>query len=157
MNPSRFPRPADLIRHGSDAVLLDEICSGDSNRLEASLVVRRGTLYSDHLGHLPAWVGPELMAQAISALSGLRSLRAHGRPAAIGLLLGVRSYQAAVEEFRCGEALQVEVVESSEDEHGMAVFDGSIRREGEVVASGTLTVFQPPDDSFLARECARSV
>jgi hypothetical protein len=35
------------------------------------------------------------------------------------------------------------------------VFDGTIRREGQVVASGTLTVFQPADDSFLDRECAR--
>jgi len=49
----------------------------------------------------------------------------------------------------------VEVIESSEDEEGRAVFDGIIRRGGQVVASGTLTVFQPADDSFLDRECAR--
>ena len=36
-----------------------------------------------------------------------------------------------------------------EDEDGRAVFDGRICRAGEVLASGTLTVFQPPDDSFL--------
>ena len=58
-------------------------------------------------------------------------------------------------DFICGETLDVEVIESSEDEEGMAVFDGSIRRSGEVLASGTLTVFQPADDTFLARECAR--
>ena len=119
-------------------------------------MVRPGTAYSDRFGHLPAWAGPELMAQAISALSGLRSLRDHGKPAAIGLLLGVRSYRATVEEFRSGEVLDIEVIESSEDEDGMAVFDGRIRRAGEIVASGALTVFQPPDDSFLERECARN-
>jgi predicted hotdog family 3-hydroxylacyl-ACP dehydratase len=136
--------------------LLDEVCRDDESGLQARLVVRPGTAYSDRFGTLPAWVGPELMAQAISALSGLRSLREHGHPAAIGLLLGVRSYRSTVEEFRCGEILDVEVIESSEDEDGMAVFDGRIRRAGELIASGRLTVFQPPDDSFLERECARN-
>lgn len=155
MNPLHFPRPGELIRHRGDAALLDEICREDERSLEARVVVRAGTAYSDSAGHLPAWVGPEIMAQAISALSGLRSLRQSGRPAAIGLLLGVRSYRAAVEEFRSGEVLDIEVVESSVDEYGMAVFDGRIRRAGQVVATGKLTVFQPPDDSFLEQEFAR--
>lgn len=156
MSPAQSRRPADLTRHRGSAALLDEICREDDGRLEARLVVRPGTAYSDRSGNLPAWAGPELMAQAISALSGLRSLRERGRAAAIGLLLGVRSYRSAVEEFRSGEALDIEVIESSEDEHGMAVFDGYIRRAGELIASGVLTVFQPPDDSFLERERARN-
>ena len=153
---AQLPRPAGLIPHKGDAVLLDEISYADDHRLKAHLVVRQATAFSDPFGNLPAWVGPELMAQAISALSGLRSLRARGQAAPIGLLLGVRSYRAIVGEFRCGEALQIEVAESSEDEDGMAVFDCRICRAGEVVASGTLTVFQPADDSFLERECARN-
>jgi predicted hotdog family 3-hydroxylacyl-ACP dehydratase len=141
--------------HGKNALLLDEILRVDASRLEARLVVRPGTSYSDSSGNLPAWVGPEVMAQAISALSGWRSLRARGHLPGIGLLLGIRSYAAAVGAFLCGEILDVEVIESSEDEEGMAVFDGRIRRSGEVLATGTLTVIQPPDDTFLARECAR--
>lgn len=156
MSLLELPGPADLIRHRGDAILLDEISSGDDKRLEARFLVRPGTAYSDQAGNLPAWAGPEVMAQAVSAFSGLRSLRVRGQSAPIGLLLGIRSYRATVGEFRCGEALQVEVVESSEDEDGMAVFDCSICRAGDVVASGRLTVFQPPDDSFLERECARN-
>jgi len=156
MSLPHFPAPADLVRHRGDALLLDEISGGDDKRLEGRFLVRPGTAYSDYAGHLPAWAGPEIMAQAISALSGLRSLRACGQTAPIGLLLGVRSYRAVAGEFRCGEALQVEVVESSEDEDGMAVFDCRICRAGEVVASGRLTVFQPADNSFLERECARN-
>ena len=95
------------------------------------------------------------MAQAISALAGQRSLAAHGRPAAIGLLLGVRSYAAPGGDFRCGEALRIEVVESSEDEEGRAVFDCTISRAGERLAAGVLTVYQPLDDTFLEAECAR--
>jgi len=46
-------------------------------------------------------------------------------------------------------------VRSSEDEEGRGVFDGSISMAGAVVASGTLTVFEPKDGSFLEAERAR--
>jgi len=150
---SLLPAPAMLVPHAGDAVLLDEILSVSEHRLEARLVIRPGTAFSDGSGCLPGWVGPEIMAQAIAALSGHRSLVAHGRPAAIGLLLGVRSYEMSVPEFRPGEALAVEVIESSEDEEGRAVFDCRICGEGQVLASGTLTVYQPADNSFIEREC----
>lgn len=155
MSHASLPRPAELLPHRHDAVLLDLITLADEHRLAASLVVRPGTAFSDASGNLPGWIGPEIMAEAISALSGFRSLNRRGRAAGIGLLLGVRGYTATAGEFRPGEQLDVEVVESSEDEEGRAVFDGIIRRGGQVVASGTLTVFQPEDDSFLDRECAR--
>jgi predicted hotdog family 3-hydroxylacyl-ACP dehydratase len=150
-----LPRPAELLPHRHDAVLLDVITGAEGDRLTASLVVRAGTAFSDASGNLPGWIGPEIMAEAIAALSGYRSLKAKGRAAGIGLLLGVRGYTATAGEFRPGEQLDIEVIESSEDEEGRAVFDGTIRRDGQVVASGTLTVFQPGDDSFLDRECAR--
>ena len=155
MSLARFQDPGELMSHRNDALLLDEILNADANRLEGRLVVRRGTSFSDSSGNLPAWVGPEIMAQAISALSGWRSLRACGHLPGIGLLLGIRSYAAPAGGFLCGETLDVEVIESSEDEEGMAVFEGRIRRSGEVLATGTLTVFQPPDDTFIAGECAR--
>jgi len=155
MSLARFHDPRELMSHRKDVLLLDEILDADDSRLEARLVVRPGTAFSDSSGNLPAWVGPEVMAQAISALSGWRSLRAHGHLPGIGLLLGIRSYAAPAGDFLRGETLDVEVIESSEDEEGMAVFAGMIRRSGQVLASGTLTVFQPPDDTFLAKECAR--
>jgi predicted hotdog family 3-hydroxylacyl-ACP dehydratase len=150
-----LPRPAALLPHRHDAVLLDVITLAEDHRLTASLVVRPGTAFSDASGNLPGWVGPEILAEAISALSGYRSLNRHGRAAGIGLLLGVRGYTATAGDFQPGEKLDVEVIESSQDEEGRAVFDGIIRSGGQVIASGTLTVFQPVDDSFLDRECAR--
>jgi len=150
-----LPPPVALVPHKGDAVLLDEIHSISEHRLEAGLVVRPGTAFSDDEGCLPGWIGPEIMAQGIAALSGSRSLAASGRPAAIGLLLGIRSYETSVPAFRPGDSLAVEVIESSEDEEGRAVFECRIRRAGHVLASGTLTVFQPPDNSFIERECMR--
>jgi predicted hotdog family 3-hydroxylacyl-ACP dehydratase len=153
--PMQLPSPATLLHHSGEAVLLDELRCVDEGRLEARLVVRAGTSFSDASGNLPCSAGPEIMAQAVAALSGYRSLRDSGRPAAIGLLLGVRSYQSLLQEFLVGETLDVEVVESLREADGRAVFDCRISRTGEFVASGTLTVFQPPDGSFLAGESER--
>jgi predicted hotdog family 3-hydroxylacyl-ACP dehydratase len=152
VSTTQWPAPAELIPHRGDAILLDEILAVGDDRLEARLLVRPGTAFSEPSGDLPGWAGPEIMAQAIAALSGHRWQRTRGGAAPIGLLLGVRSYDAVEADFRRGDTLQVEVIESTENEDGRAVFDGWIRRGGEVIASGTLTVFQPPDDSFLEAE-----
>jgi predicted hotdog family 3-hydroxylacyl-ACP dehydratase len=146
---------ATLLPHRNDALLLDGVTAVDDLHLQARLEVRAGTAFSDAQGSLPAWVGPEIMAQAIAAFSGHRSMRQRGRPAAIGLLLGIRSFACTVAGFRPGEALLVDVWQSSEDEDGRAVFDATITRDGATVASATLTVFQPPDDSFVHGELRR--
>jgi len=155
MSIEPLPSPAAAIPHKHDAVLLDEIRHADGNRVTAVATVRPGTAFSDAAGNLPGWVGPEIMAQAVAVFSGCRSLRDRGESAEIGLLLGIRDYESAVAEFRIGDQLQIEVVRSSEDEEGRGVFDGSISMAGAVVASGTLTVFEPKDGSFLEAERAR--
>lgn len=144
-----------LVPHGEDALLLDEVSRAGDEWLEARVSVRAGTAFSDRSGDLPGWVGPELMAQAISALSGYHSMRATGEPATVGLLLGVRDYEVVAGGFRRGEELRVEVMRSSSEEDGRAVFDGRIIRDGRVVASGKLTVYQPADDSFLTEGCVQ--
>ena len=155
MSIEPLPSPAAAVPHKHDAVLLDEIRHADGNRVTAVATVRPGTAFSDAAGNLPGWVGPEIMAQAVAVFSGCRSLRDRGESAEIGLLLGIRDYESAVAEFRIGDQLQIEVVRSSEDEEGRGVFDGSISMAGAVVASGTLTVFEPKDGSFLEAERAR--
>jgi predicted hotdog family 3-hydroxylacyl-ACP dehydratase len=156
MSIESLPSPAAAIPHKHDAVLIDEIQHADGNRVTAVATVRPGTAFSDAAGNLPGWVGPEIMAQAVAAFSGCRSLRDRGESAEIGLLLGIRDYESAVAEFCVGDQLQIEVVRSSEDEEGRGVFDGSISIGGAVVAAGTLTVFEPRDGSFLEAERARN-
>ena len=155
MSIEPLPSLAAAIPHKHDAVLLDEIVHADANRVTAVATVRPGTAFSDAAGNLPGWVGPEIMAQAVAAFSGCRSLRERGESAEIGLLLGIRDYESAVAEFHIGDLLHVEVLRSSEDELGRGVFDCSISMAGAVVAAGTLTVFEPKDGSFLEAERAR--
>jgi predicted hotdog family 3-hydroxylacyl-ACP dehydratase len=151
-----LPTPAEVIPHQRDAVLLDAILHADEERVTASLTVRPGTAFSDENGNLPGWVGPEIMAQAVAAFAGCRSLRRRGETAEIGLLLGIRDYTSTVALFAGGEQLMVDGVRSSEDEQGRGVFDCRILRAGVVVAAGTLTVFEPTDGSFLEAERNRN-
>jgi predicted hotdog family 3-hydroxylacyl-ACP dehydratase len=155
MSAVPVPSAAAAIPHQHDAVLLSEILHADGDRLTAIATVRSGTAFSDAAGDLPGWIGPEIMAQAVAAFSGCRSLRERGATAEIGLLLGIRDYSSTVAAFRVGDRLQVEVVRSSEDEYGRGVFDCRIAVDGTTVGVGTLTVFEPKDGAFLEAERLR--
>lgn len=144
---TRLPEPNAVIPHQGAAVLLDKIDLVDENRLTASLTVRPGTAFSDVDGNLPAWIGAEIMAQAVAAYAGERSLRRTGRLAPFGLLLGIRGYQSQLDYLVPGGQFSVEVICSSEDEYGRGVFDCRILDARRTVASGTLTVYQPQDGS----------
>lgn len=136
-----LPSPAELIPHQGEALLLDRIESADAGGLVASLTVRTGSAYSLPSGALAGWSGPEIMAQAVSAFATLRA--GHPWNPKPGLLLGLRVYRSEVEEFPPGARLAVEARESTRDAEGRGVFDCSIRMNEKLLASGTLTVFQP--------------
>jgi predicted hotdog family 3-hydroxylacyl-ACP dehydratase len=155
MSIAPLPSPVAAIPHQHDAVLLSEILLADGDQLTAVATVRSGTAFSDAAGDLPGWIGPEIMAQAVAAFSGCRSLRERGESAEIGLLLGIRDYSSTKAEFRVGDRLQIEVVRSSEDEEGRGVFDCSIVMDGAAIAAGTLTVFEPRDGAFIEAERMR--
>jgi predicted hotdog family 3-hydroxylacyl-ACP dehydratase len=145
-----LPVPEQVLPHRGAALLLDRILSADDQQLVAMCSLgERHTPYDGTDGHLAAWVGPELMAQAVAAFAGCRRLR-HERPAAdIGLLLGVRDYVVHRDEFVAGDEIRVQVVCSSEDEAGRGVFDCRLSVGEQVAASGTLTVFQPENAGFI--------
>lgn len=145
-----LPIPAELVPHQGEALLLDRIESADAGGLVASLTVRTGSSFNLPNGALAGWAGPEIMAQAVSAFATLRA----GRPwnAKPGLLLGLRAYRSETAEFPPGARLAVEVRESTRDAEGRGVFDCCIRMNEELLASGTLTVFQPDNAWEILRE-----
>jgi predicted hotdog family 3-hydroxylacyl-ACP dehydratase len=126
--------PAMLVPHQGDALLLESIDTVRSDGLVASLVARTT---------IPAWMGPEIMAQAISAFATCRDGPPY-RPRP-GLLLGLRSYRSSAPQFGRGSRLTVDIRESTRDEDGRAVFDSTLSVDGREVATGMLTVFQPAD------------
>jgi predicted hotdog family 3-hydroxylacyl-ACP dehydratase len=139
----KLPEASALVPHRGEALLLEAIDEAGGDGLVASLVVRGQWSFSSGNGSLPAWTGPEIMAQAVSAFATLRK----GPPylPKPGLLLGVRKYRSSLTEFPRGARIAVSVRESTRDEAGSAVFDSLISVDGTPVAEGMLTVFEPAD------------
>jgi len=136
-----LPDPSTLVPHQGDALLLETIDAVRPDGLDASLHVRSHAPFARDDGALPAWMGPEIMAQAVSAFATWRQGPPY-RPKP-GLLLGVRRYASDLDAFEDGARLTVTVRESTRDESGIAVFDSVLSMNGTEVAQGMLTVFQP--------------
>jgi len=94
-------------------------------------------------GGVPAWIGIEYMAQAVAAWSGARS-RAGGGSPRIGYLLGSRRYVATVPMFAIGAQLEVFAQCELMGDNGLGMFDCRITQAGRVLATGRLSVFEPP-------------
>jgi predicted hotdog family 3-hydroxylacyl-ACP dehydratase len=94
--------------------------------------------YDPVLDAVPAWVGFEFMAQAISVLRGIWC-RENGRPVPFGLILSVSSMQMKIPFFKTGNTLEIRVKESSHIDQ-VFNFDGEILVEGINVMEGKLTL-----------------
>lgn len=134
---------ADVVPHDAPMVLIDRILSFAESSLVAEVKIGPDTLFCGDNG-VPGWVGLEYMAQAVAAHAGLQG-RQRGEPPKIGFLLGTRAYRCDVECFAIGETLTVHV-EALFAEMGLGAFSCRIETE-KTVATATINVYQPEDDS----------
>ena len=125
--------------------LLETVEHCDEQGIVARVRVPAGGLFADADG-VPSWVGIEYMAQAVAAWSGARA-RAGGGSPRIGYLLGSRRYEATVATFAIGAELQVSAQCELLGDNGLGMFDCRIAQDGRVLASGRLSVFEPPKNS----------
>lgn len=144
-----FPPIEELLPHRGTMLLLDRVAEFDGGGVVAEYSPRQGAWYADGAGNMPAWLGIELMAQAVAVHVALKKRQAGFAPR-MGALLGTRRYQATVRSFFAGKALQVCAQEVFRDETGLAAYDCSIRQHGEILATSTLKVYEPDDfESFM--------
>ncbi len=98
---------------------------------------------------MPAWIGIELMAQAVAAHAGLRG-RLSGKPPKRGVLLGCRAYRARAPRAAAGAVLKIVAKMTFFDESGLGAYDCSIESNAEEFATATLKVFEPEDfEAFM--------
>jgi predicted hotdog family 3-hydroxylacyl-ACP dehydratase len=113
-------------------------------RVRARVVVKAGGPFFVPGRGLPAYVGFEMMAQAVSAYDGWRR-RLLGEKPAIGFLLGCRKYSVEAEWFGAGDSLEIEAT-SLLHEGEMRSFECRILGVGgKAIASGVLNVYRPND------------
>ena len=102
--------------------------------------------YDPLLGGAPSWSGFEFMAQAISALSGIRD-REMGIKPRIGFILSIPSMKIEIPVFRAGSVVEVCVKEKACIDL-IYTFDCGAFLEGKRVMEGKLMVMEINEESF---------
>ena len=133
------------VPHRGAMSLLDRVEHVDAHGVVAWVTVPADGLFATDAG-VPAWVGIEYMAQAVAAWSGARARDAGGSPK-IGYLLGSRRYEATVPAFAVGAELRVLAQCELMADNGLGMFDCRIELDGRVLATGRLSVFEPPENT----------
>ncbi|RQH05735.1 hotdog family protein [Paraburkholderia dinghuensis] len=146
-----FPSIEAIIPHRGTMLLLDSVAACSDESLTADASVRADAWYADAQGAMPAWIGIELMAQAIAAHVGLLSMR-EGKPVRSGVLLGTRRYAALCPAFASGAPLRVTVKELLRSEEGHGAYDCTIEQDGALCAEATVKVYQPRDFQTFIKE-----
>jgi predicted hotdog family 3-hydroxylacyl-ACP dehydratase len=139
-----FPPIETIIPHRGTMLLVDEVITCSDAALIALATVRADAWYADEHGAMPAWIGIELMAQAVAAHVALVAMRAGGR-ARPGVLLGTRSYRAHVSAFSRDARLAIRAEEVLRSEEGHGAYECTIDHDGERCAQAVIKVFQPHD------------
>jgi len=121
-----------------------ELLAADDLTLAAEYRVRPDVWYSNANAAMPAWIGIEVMAQAVAAHVALDAMR-EGGTARLGVLLGTRSYLAHRAEFEADSVLRIEVREVLRTEGGHRAYECVIVQQAQILAQAVIKVFQPAD------------
>ncbi len=136
-----FPPAAELVPHAGRAVLIDTVLEDTPDSIRVSARVRPESPYCVPGLGLPAWVGIELMAQAIAAHAGLGARRERKPPRA-GMLLGTRRFEAAAAYFPEGAELEVRAQRDFGDDGGLAACACTILSGDRILAQATIIIVE---------------
>lgn len=143
MIPPSTPIEA-ILPHRGTMLFIDAVSAFSEDALTACATVDATAWYADRHGAMPAWIGIELMAQAIAAHVALLARR-DGGTARPGVLLGTRSYQALLPAFPGGARLRIDVKELLRSEEGHGAYECRITHADTCCAEAVVKVFQPTD------------
>lgn len=150
-----FPPVEEILPHRGTMLLLDAVLACAEESLTARARVVSDAWYADAQGAMPAWIGIELMAQAIAAHVGLLAMRA-GNTMRPGVLLGSHRYEMRTPVFARDALLRIEVKELLRGEEGHGAYECVIQHNGVVAAEAVIKVFQPRDFQSFIEEGFRS-
>ena len=147
-----FPPIEELLLHRGTMLLLDRMCSFDNERVVVEYSPRPDAWYADTQGNMPAWIGLELMAQAVAVHVSLTK-RLQGLQAQFGVLLGTRRFETRTAFFSPNAPLHIEATPLMRDESGLGAYDCRILAEEQIQAEATLKVYEPADPAqFLSMQ-----
>ena len=135
--------PQQLLPHRQAMLLVEEVGYGPDYG-EAALTIRPDSAFCDGASGVPAWVGIEYMAQAISVFSGVEQLQRNSE-IKIGLLIGTRRYESEVPVFPVGTRLHIIAQLKDREDEGISMFACEIRDGQRVLARGDIKAYRPED------------
>lgn len=136
---------SSLVPHSPPMVLIDAVLDYSDRHLTAAVDIRERSMFFDAaLGGVPAWVGVEYMAQAISAWAGVQALQ-QGEPIRPGFLLGSRRLKLPEKVLNAGRRYTVMVEQLFRDDSGLASFDCRITHDGVLCVEARVNVFEVDD------------
>ncbi len=148
-----FPAIEDLLLHRGNMLLLDRIIAFSDDTVACLSIPAADAWYATpETGDMPAWIGIELMAQAIAAHAALMARR-EGKPPRPGALLGTRAFQSKRASYAPAATLVVEARLTFRDATGLGSYDCEILTEQRwQLATAALTVYEPEDfEQFISR------
>jgi predicted hotdog family 3-hydroxylacyl-ACP dehydratase len=145
-----------IIPHRGRMLLLSKVNEYDleEESIEAEYHITEDCLFYDPaMAGVPAWVGFEFIAQAVSAYMGIKT-RARGEPIKIGFVLSVSQMQMDISFFKTGCVIVIKAKEF-ECMDSMYIYKGEIFIEGIKVLEGKLTVMEVDDEKAQAMKKGR--
>lgn len=144
-----FPPIDQVLPHRGTMLLIERIGAFSADAVRVHARVDPQAWYADAEGRMPAWIGIELMAQAIAVHVGM-SAAERGEPVRHGVLLGTRLYRCTVAGFSAEGELVIHAHQTLFDSSGLGAYECRIAQGDQTLASATLKVYQPPDfQAFL--------
>lgn len=142
---SAWPPITALVPHAGPMLLIERILAYDGESIRVESVITKDHAFFQPGQGVPAYVGLELMAQAVCAWDGLRRWEI-GQAPAVGFLLGTRRYITARPFFFEGERLRIEAVTQLKDA-SLGSFACEIIGKSEVkLASGVVSVYRAREE-----------
>jgi predicted hotdog family 3-hydroxylacyl-ACP dehydratase len=136
-----YPAVTELLPHAGPAVLIDQVLADSPDVIRcAAHITARHPFFVPGEG-VPAWVGIELMAQAIAAHAGLAARREQKPPNA-GMLLGTRKFEAGTPWFREGAILEVRAEREFGEPGGIAACACTILSDGQTLARASIIIIE---------------
>lgn len=149
--PNRLPDIEDVLQHRGNMRLIDHLIAFENESIVAEYLPLSDAWYTDDQGRMPAWIGIELMAQAVAAHVGMLK-HSEELPQKNGALVGTRRYSSTIPSFAAGMVLQIQATVVYQDASGLGAYDCSIFCNGHVLATATLKVFEPDDFQTFMQE-----
>ena len=146
MSNLKLPAPAiDLVPHRNRMLLIDSLDEFDKDSGRAQLKISNNSLFIKKNYQLDSIVYVELLAQLIAAHSGYES-KLNTSESKIGFLVGLKDMEIR-QSVSAGDMIDMHIKKDYEFDQITYVI-GKVLHQGEIIAEGTLKLWEQPGSSF---------